>query len=125
MSDIKKKLLEEIDRKIARKKEIRAGAVDRNTYQSYVLEFIKDMEDLSIGKVSGDTWLVMMQLSLEKLEKQMQTVDFACKLDVSWHTIEGKDPQVNGVLIKWSSHYQAKHNIDPELMVDIASLLLK
>lgn len=125
MGDVRKKLLEEIDRKIARKKEIRAKAIQNGTYESFIMDFIKDMEDLSVGKVTGDTWLVMMQISLNKLEDQMQKIDFACKIEVSWNTIEGQDPQVNGVLIKWSQHYQDKNNVDPELFVDVPSLLFK
>jgi hypothetical protein len=125
MSDVKKKLLEEIDRKIAKKKAIRAQSQEKNTYEAYILEFIKDMEDLSLGKIEGDTWLVMMQISLARLEEQMKKVDWGCKIEISWHTIEGKDPQVNGVLIKWSPYYQMKNSVYPELFVDVASLLLK
>lgn len=125
MNDVKKKLLEEIDRKIARKKQIRAHTVENNTHEAYIMAFIRDMEDLRVGKIEGDTWFAMMTLSLQKLEEQMRTLDFGCNIEISWYTNEGKDPQVNGVLIKWSPYYQAKNNLEPELFIDIVNLLFR
>lgn len=124
MSEVKKKLLEEIDQRIAKRKEAKARAITRNTIDAFVLTFIKNIEDLNTVAASQRDWEFNANLALNNLMMQMQSYDRGVKLDVSWYTQEeSRLPEVNGVLIKWSPAYQKENNCEPELFVDVTTLL--
>lgn len=125
MSDIKKKLLQEIDSKIKRNKEIRERKASGTVIDDYVVDFIKQIEDLNTMPFGQDAWQTMATLAVNSLENQVKRIDPYSHLEVMWHTPEDEMPQVNGVLVKWSTHHQTLNKCEPELFVDVTSLLFK
>ena len=126
MSDIKKKLLEEIDQRVARKQEMKDRALERNTIDSWVIQFIKNVEDMNAVSADPSEVFPFYISAFATLLMQLRTIDNKCEANILWmdsssHTMS----EVNGVLIKWSKAYQEKTGIEPELFVDITSLLFR
>lgn len=137
MNLVKKKLLEEIDKKIAKRRQIKNEISQREQLEHFMLEFVKEVEDLTSSGMVGENLLYMIDLSIEKLEHQVKSIDQECSVSVSWdtdvsiyatyeeHVIKPEDlPKINGVLIRWSRWHQLKYNVEPELFIDVASLIL-
>lgn len=125
MSDVKKDLLNEIADKIKRKMELRAKIAQRNLLDSFVLSFIENVEEISESINDRDAWMDMVELAMQALDSSIKSLDSKSTMTVSWQQIENMHPQVNGVLVRWSSRHQAKHGCEPELFVDMTSLLFK
>lgn len=130
MSDIKRKLLQELDKKTAQRKAIQAAQANSNI-ENFVLDFIKEMEDLRAdvdsSELNNHTWRTLVDLNIGSLRGKVITVDPACRgVDIIWRDDEdGGKPSVESVLIKWSTQYQAVKNCDPEQLIDIVSLLFR
>jgi hypothetical protein len=125
VNDTKKKLLQEIDAKIARKKEMAARAIERNTIEAFVLAFINNVEEINNMGLDATTWGTLYPAAQNSLLGQLQSLDPRCEIEVSWRDKDSEAPQVNGVLIKWSSLHQVKHGVEPELFIDIMTILFK
>lgn len=117
--------MEEIDRKIARKKEMAARAIERNTIDAFVLAFIENVEEINRLSTNVTVWGALYPSAENSLWGQLQSIDSDCKIEVSWRDRESEAPQVNGVLIKWSWDHQQKSGVEPELFVDIMTLIFK
>lgn len=124
MSDIKDKIWQEINDRIAKRKEARARAINNNTIEAFVLGFIKNIEDINTYTTNEVEWQVGAMNALNNLKAQMMSFDKRVNIEISWYTEEGKPPVVNGVIIKWSRPYQIENNCDPELFLDVTMLLL-
>lgn len=124
MSDAKKKMMEEIDRRVARKKELQADIINRNIIEGFVLAFISNVDELQLMCNDAFDFQRMAYPAQATLLEQLRSYDHNCEIEISWHEAEGEHPQVNGVLIKWSPKYQKAMNCEPELFVDVTSLLL-
>jgi len=125
MSDVKKKLNEEIDKKIKRKRELRAQNVNKSIIDAFVLAFIANVEDVNTMVSDERSWLSLTSKAIEALEGQIRSFDWNMRLQVNWLQQEDKLPLVNGVTITWSKEYQAKNNCDEQLFVDATSLLFQ
>ncbi len=130
MNDTKKKLFQEIEDKIARKKKMADKAVERNTIDSFVRSFIDDIDEAnlmarSLNDSTGGLWSNLAFRAEEALRTKIRSIDSKCEVEVSWRHQEDSDPQVNGVLIKWSGYHQMLNKVEPELFVDIMSILLR
>lgn len=125
MSDVKKKLLEEIESKIRKSRELKARKASSSIVDDYVLEFIKQVESYAALALNQTSWQTMVALSISGLESQVRQVDPSAKIEVRWHTPESEPPQVNAVIIRWSKTYQDANKCEPELFVDLVSLMLK
>lgn len=128
MGDVKKKLLQEIDAKIARKKALREEVAKRkDDVEVYVLKLMEDIDEAMSKTVNTSLNSVIVPWHVKSLENDIKSIDPGAKVTVSWY--ESSDPlepkHINGVLIKWSTEYQAKNGCDPERYVDTSSLLLK
>ena len=125
MNDTKKKLLEEIDRKIKRKKKMASRAIERNTIEAFVIAFMEEVTDINNISTTTETWAVLYPAAQKSLVSKLQTFDPKCSIEISWNRENEKALQVNGVLVRWSPQYQLKNNCEPELFIDIISLLFK
>lgn len=123
MSDVKKNLLKEIEDKIKRKMELREQIAKRNQLDTFVLNFISNVEEISESINDQDMWMDMVELAIKSLDESIKSLDARSTTAISW--AEGNRPQVNGVLVRWSAQYQEKNNCEPELFVDMTSLLFK
>jgi hypothetical protein len=125
MSDIKKKLLEEIDNKAKMRKALKERIANNNPIETFVQEFVRDLEDVNRMTANKREWNNLVKKALSSLVTKVKTIDPKFGCDVKWRNEEDQLPQVEGVLIKWSRDYQIKTGCDPELYVDVASLLFK
>jgi hypothetical protein len=124
-SDTKKKLLQEIDEKVKRRKELRAQIVNKNILDAFVLNFIENVEDANIIAADEFEWKYLANAAREALEQRIKSWDAYSTIEISWYETDEKRPQVNGVLIKWSAAYCQQQACEPELFIDATSLLLK
>ena|ERR1035437_55491 len=125
MSDVKKSLLQEIETNIKRKMELREKIAQRNQLDTFVLSFISNVEEISESIHDRDAWNDMVTLALSSLDTSIKSIDNHANISISWQEVESMHPQVNGVLVKWSQRHQIKNSCEPELFVDITSLLFK
>ena len=128
MGDIKKKLLQEIDARIARKKALREEVASRkDDVEVYILKLMEAIDESMSKTVNTSLNQVIVPWHVKSLENDIKSLDPGAKVEVTWY--ESLDPldrkHINGVLIKWSLDYQKVHNCDPERYIDITSLLLK
>ena len=128
MNDVKKKLLQEIDDKIARKKALRKEVAERkDDVEVYILKLMEAIDESMSKTVNTSLNQVIVPWHVKSLENDIKSIDPGAKVEVSWY--ESADPldqkHINGVLIKWSLGYQAANGCEPERYVDITSLLLK
>lgn len=123
MANVKKQLLDEIDRRIARKREMKDRAAQRNTVEAFVVSFIKNIEDINMVATDPLLWQVMANVAVNALHDQLKTIDSRCDVNVTWCTAEGQKPAVNGVTIRWSRFHVLRHDVEPELFIDAAEML--
>ena len=123
MSNVKKDLLAEIDRKVIKHREARERAITRNTIDAFVLAFIKNAEEINTMVGSDGEWTANIRRAEDTLLEQIRSFDSYATCTTSWVRSTEHLPAVNGVLIKWSPTYQKTMNCDPELFVDVTSLL--
>lgn len=124
MNDTRKKLWQEINDRMAKHKKAKARALHNRTIESFVLAFIKNIEDINTFAPSGIEWSINAQHALHSLEMHILVFDKGVRISPSWYfEEEGKAPLVNGVTIKWSEAYQKENNCDPELFLDATELL--
>lgn len=125
MSDIRKKLLQEIDAKIAKKKLAKEKAASNKDVESFVADFMQEIDDIQKMVVDGDLWSMLSESSQVSLKNKIRTLDGRAEIEISWHEEDGQAPRVNGVLVRWSSFYQNIKSCEPELFVDVMHLLFK
>ena len=125
MNNVKRSLLQEIEEKIKRKMELREKIAQRNQLDTFVLSFISNVEEISESIHDRDAWNDMVDLALSSLDTSVKSIDNHANISISWQEVESMHPQVNGVLVKWSKSHQTKNSCEPELFVDITSLLFK
>lgn len=123
MNDIKKKLLEEIDRKVARRKAAKERALYNNTINAFVQSFMNNIDDINTVASNEVEWQFAAETALNSLTQQIRSYDSRARVDVSWFGQEGEKPRVNGVTIKWSPEYQRIQSCDPELFIDVTTLM--
>ena len=122
----KKDIMNEIERRIARKKEVVRKAIAKSSIEAFVSAFIDNITEINeIAGSDAGTWGALYPAAQQALIVQLQNIDKFCSIDVSWVHKDGEAPQVNGVLIKWSKNYQIINSVEPELFVDSLSLIFK
>jgi hypothetical protein len=126
MSDVKKKLLEEINKKADRMKARKQEIANRNNnVEEFVLKMMKEIDEGASVFMNSDLGPTLIAFYVSSLQERMKTLDSNCKTEISWAPKNEDEnlPRINGVLIKWSKEYQTVNDCDPELFVDIANLL--
>ena len=121
-----KNLLDEIESKIKRKKELKAEIASRGDHvEAFVLTLINDMEDMIAATTNISLLTTLIPLYAKSFESRIQTIDVNANVDVQWTKDANGIPRINGILIKWSQEYQTKSGCEEQLFVDMISLLLK
>lgn len=126
MSDVKKKLMEEISKKADRMKARKQEIANREkNVEAFVLKEMKDIDDASTSTINSSLGPAIQDFYVGALGQRLKTLDEGCKVEISWAPQNDGEsvPRLNGVLIKWSKGYQVANKCDPELFIDIANLL--
>lgn len=118
MSDTKKKLIEEINRKAKRIAEKRSEANSNKTVEAYVFEFFRQVDDAN--QQVDEVKRTFIAYSIDSLQSKIRNIDNRAKIDIVWLSDEKK---VQGVTIMWSPQYIKVHNVDPTLYIDVSQML--
>lgn len=126
MSNAKKDVLDMINTKAKRYRELRSKAQNVKTPQQLILNFLEEAEKVyPIAKNADDFYWMMKQLC-RSLDEQMKIIDLGASMEVKWNSAEDwKDLQVTGVNIRWSRQYREKHGLPDEQFIDVTMLLLE
>ena len=126
MGSTKSGVQAQIAAKVKRRKELREEiATRKDNVEAFALKMINDIEEMV--ETTADTILAasLVPLYVKGFEQQLKIIDPGSSIDVQWLDAGNGIPRVNGILIKWSLTYQQTNNCDPELFVDVTSLLFK
>jgi hypothetical protein len=121
----KRDVLQEIEKRILRKEEAKKRVAENSTVEGFVLQFIKNIEDNNDFGGDHYDWDLLFRHAKNVLASQLDTIDPTCAFNVSLYAPEGQKPVVNGVTVKWSQGYQARHACDAELFIDATLLLFR
>ena len=125
MSDLRKRLMDAIEAKAKRKKDLSAEiALRPENVEAYVLKMVNDLEEMAINTVNNSLLAPLAGIYAKSFESQIRVLDPGANVEVKWIDSDGTS-RVNGILIKWSRDYQDKNNCDEQLFVDVMGSLLK
>ncbi len=128
MSNIKKDLMNEIEKKVKKHQLLKKRAQERNTVEAFVINFIDNVDDINQVVSSQIEWEFSVNNALNNLRMQVMSLDRQAKVNVNWLKPEDAKalPRVNNVVITWSKMYQTLNgNCEPTLSLDSTSLLFK
>jgi hypothetical protein len=115
----KKNVLEEIEARIARKKELKTKIVEKNTLKGYVLNFIKNIEELNDFHFQNFYSIARAAKAAKKvLEKQVHTIDKGATIEV--HYVDANNLEllcVDQVIITWSKEYQTLNKCEEKTII--------
>lgn len=113
MSDVKKKLLADIDRKVQRIKEKRVEAASNKNVESYVFQFFKDIE-VYAGQQDKMIKATFMELARFALEEKLATLGYKPTVEVHYQDEDALT--VQGVTVHWK--------LQPSMYIDVSQYLL-
>lgn len=127
MSNIKSKLMDEIDKKAQKIRDKRVSAANNKSLEDAVFDFFKNIEE---SRVLHDGLRYDRQLfkdALRSLKERVNGFDQGTKPSVEFNSSDDTkswdEQEVRGITIWWSKNYIAKNNVDPSLYIDISSML--
>lgn len=120
MSDIKKQLEADIEKRVKKILDSRKAASKIKSVEGYVLEFLQQMQDYNSTPV--ETYQHALILAKDLLNTRLQTWDRGVGFQFKFRVENGRSTIV-GVTIHWSQHYQSKEGTAPSLYVGIEDLL--
>lgn len=120
MSYIKNKLLEDIEKKIARRKEKKEAALDNKSYRAAVFDFFRNIEEAKKISVNSSYDREIANSALLSLKERLHVFDSKAQVRISWRD----ENNVAGVTIFWSNSFANAHNVEPSVYIDIGEMLL-
>lgn len=124
MSKVKEDLLKEIEARIAKKKLAKARAFNNRCVETFVLTFIKNIEDTNTMVDNQYEWSNNAKSAESSLLGQIRSFDDGAKVSVSWCIREGEKPVVDTVTINWSKSYQQSEKCDAQIVLSAADIIL-
>lgn len=122
--EIKKKLLDKMNSRIASIEKIRERKKTGNIVHDYVSDFIKLIEEFNDVNYNQAAWETLITFSILSLESQIKTIDAQGRIEVKWSSNAEGVSYVDGVLIRWSDQYQKSSGCEPELFIDAISCFI-
>jgi len=120
----KKQVLDMINKRASRIKDIKKKSKRTNTATDLVVSFLDELESIYNTVKSVDEFKHMVEIAAKGLDNQMRILDRGVKMEVQWTDAEDwKDLKVTGVLVNWSSYYQKVHGVGACEYIDSTSLL--
>lgn len=117
---VKKKLMEEINKKAQKTKELRATYADRNNVEAYVYEFFRQVDR---GRNLETNYHSQLALAESVLRNKMKTIDGFCRVEPHWVSADDGFPGIKGVTITWSAAYVTANGVEPNLYIDVTDML--
>jgi hypothetical protein len=120
------KIKEKAERRERLSEEISQRSVNA---EAFVVKILDELDSNLAATANTDLFddAGFLQCYVSSVQERIKTLDSGARIDINWaaKTNKGEAPRINGIHIRWSKEYQEKNNCEPELFVDIASLLLK
>jgi len=128
MNDVKKKMLESLDRRAKRVKD-RQGGADQSP-RSEILAWLCTLEQtLGATRHSPHAFRQALDSSCDRLHILMRKIDPNGYAELQWVGDEEQDVtqlKITGVKIRWSDCYTAEHPGTPqEDLIDLSDVLFK
>lgn len=127
MSNIKKDLLKEIEKKAQKIRDTRIVAANNKTLEAAVFDFFRNAEDsrkLHNGERYDHTLMIQARRSLQE---RINGFDKGSKISIEFNVSDDltswQEQQIRGVTIWWSKAYIKKNNVDPSYFIDISQML--
>lgn len=119
---MKRTALEEIEKRIAKKKELKNKILEKKTAKGYVLQFIKNIEELNDLKFNDSSSLMSaVKRAKNLLQEQISTIDPLASIDIDWINDDYNDNAfmlcVNHVTITWSKKYQELNKCEEKSII--------
>lgn len=127
---IKKSLLDHIN-KIAKRREQLSEEISKRSdnVEEFVVKILDELDGDLVSMVSTDILNdpVLREYYFGGMREQIKTLDNGAVVTIIWAAETSKNdvPRISGILIKWSEQYKVAHNCEPELFVDMTTLLFK
>jgi hypothetical protein len=127
MSSGKKKALDDIAKRVEKRKQIRSRHISiPDDATRFVFDYFKTCEDTIKSKLQFKEKFIFVLSAQQALSSRLRVLDpniRAVVPKVRWD--EDSDfISVDGVTIEWSSAYQAKTGCDPSVHIDSGEMLL-
>ena len=128
---IKLRLWDKIKEKAARKEKLSQEIEERSkNVESFVRGLLEELDDALATTVNTGLFEMFQfkEFYVKSVEQRIKLLDMGAKVEISWSAREldniAASQHINGILIKWSQEYQNQHSCEPELFLDILTLLL-
>lgn len=127
MSDIRKKLMEEIEAKAKKRKASQGAGVFSKTVEGIVFDFFKNFDDLSTMGLDGGFDYLYRQ-SFDSMQGRLRAIDGYCSVNVGY-VVQDEDSEIvadtrpQSVTIVWSATHQKKNGGVETTTVGIGDML--
>ncbi len=124
--DAMKEVMDLIEEKVKRRKELRDGSKKDATHAQEVLKFLNNLDSLAADSMNEIDFYVSMERECSMLKYRLKSFDPYVDAVVEWNdTKNWRELRPLGVRISWSKYYMKLHpNAEQEEYVDIGRLLL-
>jgi len=131
MSDTRKKLMAEIEKKTKRRKEARIEAAVSQTVQGIVFDFFRNYDSLceTINSVNGeDDFNYLYHKAFKELEERIRCIDLLAKVHVHFPGVGEEDgfdstKKPQSVTIYWGKPYQIKNEAPESTSINVGEML--
>lgn len=124
--DAMKEIMDLIDEKAKRRKDLRDGSKPDATHVQEILKFLNNLDKIGTEATNEIDFYVSMERECKMLKYRLKEFDPHVKAIVEWNdTKEWRELRPVGVKILWSRYYTKLHpSADQEEYVDVSRMLL-
>ncbi len=124
--DAMKEIMDLIDEKVKRRKEVREDTKQDATHVQEVLKFLNNLDKLTAEAETEIDFYIGMERECQMLKYRLKNFDPYAKATVEWNdTKEWKELRPLGVRIYWSQYHMRLHpGTEQEEYIDVSRLLL-
>lgn len=124
---MKRTALEEIELRIAKKKELKNKLLEKNTPKGYVLQFIKNIEELNELKFKDHSMIEAVRRAKNLLQDQISSIDPLASVAIDWTNEDSEDAYmlcVDQVTITWSKKYQELNKCEEKSIISAIDAII-
>ncbi len=124
--DVMKEMMDLVEEKAARLRNIRDDTKQDATYTQEVLKFLNNLDKLTAEAQNELEFYVGMESECKMLQSRLKSFDPYCSATVEWNdTKDWKELRPLGVKVFWSRyHIKLNPGCEQEEYIDISRLLL-
>lgn len=116
----KSKLMDEINKKAARIKEMRQKAIGNKHLQAFAFDFFKEVDSVHSYECPQDMKIAMVTQAFNAFKTKLKSIDSGADTSLSVDDVGN----ITGIKVFWSSTYATSNKIDKEQTIDVTEMLL-